>query len=289
MELFNEENFSREFKQTLGFVHADLSYIRLRPDIVSAVDYVQDIISKPVYDEILKDKDKEAYKSLKYAVSIEAYRLHAPTSDLAHTNDGRKMISDETYKTAFEWMTDRDDENLQLRSDRAIDSLLNQLEKETYFKESEAYKEYSSLHVNTLKKFSKIYPISSRLLFLRLKPYLKECEVRQIYPRLQRKISEIDDPLLSDLITEACVFYALSKGFTRLRASLFDTGAAVTETSYSKSRKSPDGHKIEQLSQLYMLDAEKTFLEIEIKANPDQDDYDGLGFEFNTDSKFVSS
>lgn len=289
-ELFIKETFSKDFKEILGFVHADLAYVRLRPDLFTATNYIKEIISQEVYDEIKQETpETEVYQALLYAIAIEAYRLHAPTSDLSHTNQGRKMISDEKYKTAFEWMTERDDEQLQIRSDRAVSTLLTILETKDYFTDSEFYKEYSKLHVNTIEKFSKVYPIDSRLLFLRLKPFLKECELSQIVPRINKPIKDIDDQTILSIISEACVFYALSKGFTRLRATLLPTGLSVSETNYGTSRKPAGGLQAEQLSQLYMQDAEKCFLEIELKMNTGSDDLKDIGFEFNEDSPFVSS
>src|SRR5690625_7949906 len=126
--MFTEENFGQDFKEVLGFTHADLSYTRLHPDLIGSRNYIYDIISKTVYNAIISDEDDtDIQHTLKYALYIEAYRRHAPTSNLAHTNDGRRMLSDERYKTPFEWMLDIDDEILQIRSDDSIRNILTAL------------------------------------------------------------------------------------------------------------------------------------------------------------------
>ncbi|HLS11789.1 MAG TPA: DUF6712 family protein [Flavobacteriaceae bacterium] len=287
--MFTEENFGQDFKEVLGFTHADLSYTRLHPDLIGSRNYIYDIISKTVYNAIISDEDDtDIQHTLKYALYIEAYRRHAPTSNLAHTNDGRRMLSDERYKTPFEWMLDKDDENLQIRADESISTLLQALEEKQYWKESDIYNEFTSIHVNTIEKFSAVYPIQSRLLFLRLRPYLKECETRHINSRLEKPLEDYDNKdLLSEIITEACVFYAISKGATRLRATLFREGFQIEETNHGKSKRAPSNNAPEQLAQLYMQDSLKSLRELEMHVGTN--DTEEIKFTFNTNSKFVDS
>jgi hypothetical protein len=57
------------------------------------------------------------------------YRLHAPSNDVAHTNNGRKMRQDEGEKLPFQWMLDNDNASLEKRYYRALDDLIKFLDR----------------------------------------------------------------------------------------------------------------------------------------------------------------
>jgi hypothetical protein len=53
----------------------------------------------------------------------------APSNDVAHTNNGRKMRQDEGEKLPFQWMLDNDNASLEKRYYRALDDLIKFLDR----------------------------------------------------------------------------------------------------------------------------------------------------------------
>lgn len=223
--IFNKDNEgSDELKDLLGYIDADLKFENLEPDLNTATNEVIKIISKEVY-QILIDAYGEAspteyqialIKAVRYPIAVNAYRLYAPTNDLSHTNNGRKMRSDDGEKAAFEWMIDRDNSAQEVRYYRALEDMILFLdeardyevpvpeegepepaepiepdaervfEKSIYtnWTNSEAFKETNNLFIRSVDDFDRVFPIKSRLLLMMLTPGISDCETYDIIPRV---------------------------------------------------------------------------------------------------------
>src|SRR6478609_820593 len=95
-----------ELKQLLGFINADLKIDNMMADIRTATKEVIKLIGKEVYDLAVEayeetassEENKEFVDAVRYPIAVNAYRLIAPSNDLAHTNNGRKMKQDDSEK-----------------------------------------------------------------------------------------------------------------------------------------------------------------------------------------------
>lgn len=256
---YNTNDGDLEIHQLIGHIDKDIDYNKLKSDIISATKDVIRVIGQPVYDAIvalyeagsLTEDNADLLYHTRYPIALDAYRHHAKSSDVTHSNNGRKMRVDDHEKQAFEWMIDRDNENLERKYYKAFDELIQYLdENNTLWKSSTAFQESQKYFVRTTADFDPYYPINSRLLLIKLQPAFRQCEKRQIMSRLpegkydtiKNKLKaatalDAEETLLVDLIKEACVFHALSWGMRVLRVTLFPEGVLQAYKSYTQTTK----------------------------------------------------
>lgn len=324
--LFDENTASSELKELLGFLDADFDFPNIKPDIITATREVIALVGKEVYEKAvlayyeeeiepeeesedeteLEEESEEETEfeeevepkvydikdflfAIRYPIAVNAYRLYAPSNDLSHTNNGRKMRMDDHEKNAFEWMIDRDNEAQEKRYYRALDDLLSFLEENEVpeWLNSENYKKAKLLLVSSTKDFDSVFPIESRLLYQKLVPGLLQCQHYEILPRISKeKLQEMQEIPLSEEneelhrhIKEAMVYYAMAWAFPRYSVTLFPEGVlqyyksdrATTQVKKPALMKEP-----EWVAQSFTSDAQKAFREIERlmtpapEVNPDQ-------------------
>lgn len=299
--LIQKQTASEELKEHLGFLDADIKYENIRPDIVTATNEVIDLIGQSVYEYIADkypifavdedDFDQNLVRATQYPIFSRAYNLYAPSNDLSHTNDGRKMRNEEHEKMAFEWMINADNQAQEKRYYRALDDLIKFLDNSevddetaetiyTIWTTSEAYKASQALFLRTTKQFDKYCVIDSPYLFFKLCPGMAECETDEILPRIGKaKFDElktklqtpiaIEDPKdiqLLDLIRRALANYAYAWGIERFSVSLLPDSVVQKYTSDTNTIKaSAPSLKMEPQAaiQAYRNTFEKTCLKIE--------------------------
>lgn len=333
-----KSEFEIEFKEALGFVDADIPIRKIKPDLISAAEYLVQVIGRPTYDALIANyklklegdigasepyRNTELNLKFKTALLRYAYAIHAKATTLSHTPNGRRMRSSEDEKTPFEWMLVADDDNLKKRAYQSIDNLIDYMDENfESWRNSESFKKSHKYLVRTVKDFDSAYVIGSRLLLIKLAPAIAQAERREIVPRLgtayyeelkqkafdytkslddetHPKPSE-DEQLLIDYIKEAICYYALSWGITRLQVNLFPDGilqSIRTDRNTVRGRAVPTVPIIDQISQNFKLDAQKSLLEVEqqiLKVNPPEtsettDQTTENDYGFNEDDTFVST
>lgn len=314
--IFNKyQEGSDELKDLLGYIDADLKFENLEPDLNTATNDVVKIISKEVY-QILIDAYAEAsptdyqialIKAVRYPIAVNAYRLYAPTNDLSHTNNGRKMRSDDGEKAAFEWMIDRDNAAQEVRYYRALEDMILFLdearnyevpitdpdaervfEKSIYtnWTNSEAFQETNNLFIRSVDDFDRVFPIKSRLLLMMLAPGISDCETYEIIPRVtyskmealksklkaRQPITEPKDLQLVKLIKSATAFSALAWSMPRFSVRLFPEGVLQHYTSdraTTRGAKPTLNIESEAAAKAFREDAFKAFLQIETLLTPE--------------------
>lgn len=319
--LFNktDADFSREFRETLGYVDAAFPFVKIAPDLRNATREIIDLIGADTYDEIYdfyktdfdyNTDDGQILRTAQNAIANMAYRYFAPSNDLQHGPNGRKMLTSEESKTPFEHMILASNDEMDRRTNRAMDDFIETLdENSATWRNSENYKQTHRLFVRTTKEFDTYYMIGSRYLLQKLSPGLALAEKREIIPRItqtkydalktKRKTNtplDAEEEALLMLIQEATVYLALSWGVVRLQPTLFPDGIYQTIRSphLTANAKVPfEGNQIDQLAQRFRWDAEKTLKEIEkvVAPPPDLDAYecpDQDKFNFSIDDKFVT-
>lgn len=277
-----------ELKQQLSFIDADLKLTSLIPDLRTATRYVIDLIGKEIYDlaiaayeeSPISEEDKEFINAIRYPIAIQAYILYAPSNDVAHTNNGRKMRQDEGEKLPFEWLLDRSDKAMEIRYYRALDEMIKFLddtedsELNNLWKASESYKLSRELFVYSTKVFSDVFAIESRLLYIKLIPGLKDCEDYHIKAligkekftslktalRSETEITDETDIELYRLIKRACVFHAMAWAMPRYSVNLYPEGVLQHYTSDQNTTKGPKPTLKSEPSEAklaFLADAEK--------------------------------
>jgi hypothetical protein len=272
--IFNISNKgSEEIKALIPYVDKDLKFDNLIPDLKTATNDVINLVGKNVY-QILEDIYHNSIATplttfqndfriaIAYPIATNGYRLYAPTNDLAHTNNGRKMRGDDNEKVPFEHLLDRDNANQEKRYYRALDALIQFLDdipkfdnpttaEQTFqtllnnaWRNSEAYQELNSLFIASVNDFNRFFKLESRLLLLKLSPGMADCEQSEILPRIgATKFNELktkqkegqaiapsDLPLLK-LIKQACVYHSLAWSMMRFSVNLYPDGILQHYTS----------------------------------------------------------
>lgn len=283
--------FSLELKRAIGFIDSDIPELKIKPDLRASTRELINIIGNATYEAIVANykladgttgKDQTLIEFAQSAVGVPAYALFAPANDLGHSPSGRKMRVSDDEKTPFEWMMARDDDQLQKRALRAIDQLIKYMDESfATWKASDEYLDSFKLFIRSTDEFNEHYQIDSRLLLLKLKPGINNCERREIAPRIGQELFDTlkekrngtnTDPMtaneksLLSYIQEACVFYALSWGIPRLQINLFPDGilqSVRSDRSTIKGRIVPAGMEVSQTAMLFAKDASRLFIEIE--------------------------
>ena len=290
--LFEKEgtNGSTELKSLLGFIDADIKFDKIKPDVITATNELVDLVGPEMYTLARAAyianpvSDATLVYHMRYPIAIMAYSLLAPSNDIAHTANGRKMRQDENQKQAFEWMIDRDNQALQKRYYRAVDDLLKYLETIEAWKTTEAYKAVKRLFVNNTKDFDEHFRIQSRFTLLQLAPGMRQCEERNILPRIGRErfdalktavttgatINDADAELIA-LIQEACVYHSLAWGMARLSVTIFPDGVLQAYTSDRETtqiRRPAVNTEVQAARQAFAADAASALERIEKLVAP---------------------
>lgn len=293
-----------ELKELLGFIDADLKLKNLLPDIITATNDVIDLVGYEVYkkaveaynDGTIDDEDKDFIYAIRYPIAVNAYRLHAPSNDLAHTNNGRKMRQDDNQKLPFQWMIDNDNAALEKRYYRALDDLIKFLDRSkveteltttlyTIWTNSEAFKATHDLFIRTVAEFDKVFPINSRLLLIKLAPGISDCEQYEIRPRVSVEkinalklalkentpITDATDLELIRLIRKASVAYSFAWSMPRLSVQLYPEGVlqhVTSDRATTRGAKPALKNETQESRQAWESDYKRVLFEIEKLLEP---------------------
>lgn len=293
-----------ELKELLGFIDADLKLKNLIPDITTATNDVIDLVGIEVYNKAIEaynegnitEENKAFVYAVRYPIAVNAYRLHAPSNDLAHTNNGRKMRQDESEKQAFEWMIDRDNAALEKRYYRALDDLIKFLDRSkvefeltttlyTIWTNSEAFKATHNLFIRTVKDFDEIFPIHSRLLLIKLAPGISDCEQYEIRPRVGHEklstlrtalkentpLTDATDIALIRLIRKASVAYSFAWAMPRLSVQLYPEGVlqhVTSDKATTRGAKPSLKNETQEAAQAWRTDFDRAIKAIETLLEP---------------------
>lgn len=298
--LFKKDRDTEEIKDLLGFVDSDINVVNMWADLRTATSELCDIIgvelynlAQTYYEEDLEEDniETEFLHLIRYPIALNGYRLNAPSSDLAHTNNGRKMRVDSETKLPFEWMIDRDNASMEKAYFRALDQLLKFLDQQPLVSEigakwfgSETFKKTNQFFVSSTVVFDSVFPINSRLLYLKLVPGIEDCELYQIKGRIGEKwatlkgynpLNIVDAPQqdldLLRMIRRACVFSAMAWAMPRLSVNIYPEGVLQHYTSdrqTTQGKKPPLKSETEAARQAFKNDADKALREIELLLTP---------------------
>ena len=281
---------SQELKEALSFIDADFKLPKLKADIRTATKDLIQVIGQAVYDEIVTayedesavEDDVEMLELGRYAVITDAYRKFAPSNDLQHGKNGRKMLTDEDSKTPFQHLLVADNDELERRCYRAMDDLLDFLDaKSDSWKASDNFKDSKVLFVSSTKMFDQYHVMGSRLLFLKLQPDMKYIEQRAILPRIGKDVfdsiklklsTDVEDQFTEEekaympLIREAVVNGSLMRGVRRLNGKLFPDGllnVGRSDSANIKVRSAFESMQVDAAIAFYKETLDRVLLDIE--------------------------
>jgi len=295
------KNESSEINDLLGFIDADIYLDKIRTEVYSATSNLIKLIGAEAYDYGISlyekeevdqtAEDKFLIQAIQHAIITEAYRIYAPSGDISHTKNGRKMRHTDNEKAAFEWMINRDNEALEKRHYRALDTLLNWLDDNDptlsadpvlKWTGTDAFKKTHKLFVRTTADFEEYFSIDSRFLLMKLAPGLYKAERDLIKPRIGKVLfdklkaavlaAEAMDEYLLNLIKEVCVYYSLAWAIPRLRVSLLPDGVLQqfsSDRAGTKASKPGEFKEADLAVQSFKEDTDRALLRIEEYLKPE--------------------
>ena len=301
-----------EIKRAIGFIDRSVKYENLERFLKNATRDLILTIGEETYGVLQlmyvgnDNADIDFIHAVQDCVSIEAYRRYAPSKDVGHTQDGRRMRLDEHEKQAFEWMIDRDNENMERMYYQSLDQLLELLDDLDSWKLTDQYKKLNELFVNKTADVQDYFNINnSRLLLLKLQPGIRQCERQAILPRLTKlefdalKADATGKEELLALVKEACVYWALSWAMRgRLTVTLFPEGVLqrfVGERMTTKGKQAAQFNEFAWAGERFRSDAEEVLRRIEESVAPEEEVVEGEEIiidpllSFDDEDTFVSS
>lgn len=291
--LFNKDNNgSAELKELIGFIYRSISFTNLQSYIGFAERDIKKIISKEVFQVAQDHYDSDNYQApepdppgegeepaeehpefaildelvarIQYPVAIHAYRKYAPNADLTHSDKGRQILVTENEKPAFEWMLEKDNDNLLRLANEATDILIEFLDDHADdtievdgedvalipWKDSDIYVKTKGLFIHSVEQFEEIFRIGgSRLTFLSLVPFMKRVQDNELKPCfsttlyseiiaeiLEGEISD-DNQLILDRARQPLALLTLSVAAKRLTTEFLPDGLFINQfTAVVKSK-----------------------------------------------------
>ena len=197
----------------------------------------------------------ELVKKVQLPVALHAYRRYVPSADLSHSDKGRQIFVSEQEKPAFEWMIDKDNQNLLALANEATDNLLEWLDENIATCEADGtpflawgscqtLRDRRQLFISSADQMDGIYSIGrSRLTFLALVPFLKQTQATDIrscftlekFAELKAQhladgVSEANMPLF-ELLVQPMALLALSQAVKRLSSEILPDGIFINAVS----------------------------------------------------------
>lgn len=286
--IFNKSNNGiEEFKELIGFIYASLNFANLTTYIALAEREIIGVIGSQQFNQALdhyhsdnfrlqdKQPDHPEYALLdelvlkvQLPVALHAYRRYVPSNDLSHSDKGRQIFVSENEKPAFDWMIQRDNENLLRLANDATELLLEFLDAnidQTYLSDEPVLDWYQAgifnrrkyLFIQSANDFETVFPIGkSRMLFNAMIPLLKrvqETEIRACFTsdkwnelKIQLADFDLSDNDLDewaanleiiDRIKPPLALLAMAKAVKRFSSELLPNGVFSNELTSIEGKK----------------------------------------------------
>ncbi len=263
--IFNKGNNSAiaidEFRVHVTILDKKTDFELLGPDIENAEYEIRKIVSSEVYEkaekEYLEGQTNELIKRVQSAIANIAFRDYTVNNDLRHSTTGRKAaINPANEKQAWEFFIERDNEALNFKIQKALNRLIDYLEREKIQEwiNSTTYKTKHRVLLSDLEIFSKYYPIDNSLaLFNQLLPFQMEMQRKYIAPILGKQlldamiavnsdssgVGEDEEKLrLVEYAGPALALWTMATGIKRLSVKLLPEGLVQQFKSSVQSRNS---------------------------------------------------
>jgi len=262
-----------EIKKHIG-VNADFDEKVLQPHLDWAEEsYIPDLLGVDLYNKLLAyidsntsvDVEKRPHyeklksKVIRVIVHIAAFDWMS-VAGVSITDIGLQRIEGEmhglTRKSAYQYQELNAKEFFRKKGFNSMDSVLNyivlNITQFEEFKTSETYQNISSDIIPDIKCFEKYYAIgNSMLLFMKLKPFLREASYFDLVPVIGRDLFmriksdfNTDDDIIELLPEVRCALanMAIARGIEALSISFTDDGARLivkdsTNGNFEKSGK----------------------------------------------------
>ena len=177
---------SEQLRQLTGNYYANNDFAKIQGDIEQATEELAALVGEGVIDkaEQAEEGDPLRLKVQRPVAILATLRLYQK-NDLSHEDDGRKfkVSTDGTDKLPWEWQLDRDDALQMEAYFRAVDALINHLNKTKpeEWTSTPLYRSMQQLIVRSGADFDRYFPIQrSERTYLLLVPFIREAQLMTV-------------------------------------------------------------------------------------------------------------
>jgi hypothetical protein len=259
-----------EVRKFLSIIDKKITFEYLEPDLDNAQWELGKIVGEGVIslaqsiydnDEASGSGDGAEFNSAEFvervqaAIVVMAYRDFAINNDVSHELTGRKAIVDGgNQKQAWEFMIDRDNAGLTNRMHKAINRLIDFMNKTkpVAWTDSIIYRDTFSVLLSDISLFQRYYHIDdSQLLFTKLLPFQRTAQNNHIIPIVgkgrftalradikENGLRDEDTAMLVDLIGPALAYRTMAEGIKIFSVKLLPEGLVQQFASSIQMRSS---------------------------------------------------
>lgn len=177
---------SEQLRQLTGNYYANNDFAKIQGDIEQATEELAALVGEGVIAmaEKAEEGDPLRLKVQRPVAILATLRLYQK-NDLSHEDDGRKfkVSTDGTDKLPWEWQLDRDDALQMEAYFRAVDALINHLNKTKpeEWTSTPLYRSMQQLIVRSGSDFDRYFPIQrSERTYLLLVPFIREAQLMTV-------------------------------------------------------------------------------------------------------------
>lgn len=204
---------SEQLRQLTGNYYANNDFAKIQGDIEQATEELAALVGEGVIAMAEKAEDNDPLRlRVQRPIAILATLRMYQKNDLSHEDDGRKfkVSTDGTDKLPWEWQLDRDDALQMEAYFRAVDALINYLNKTKpeEWTSTPLYRSMQQLIVRSGSDFDRYFPIRrSERTYLLLVPFIREAQLMTV----QDAYGADWDKLLTETVdNETAAHYAAS-------------------------------------------------------------------------------
>ena len=177
---------SEQLRQLTGNYYANNDFAKIQGDIEQATEELAALVGEGVIAMAEKAEDNDPLRlRVQRPIAILATLRMYQKNDLSHEDDGRKfkVSTDGTDKLPWEWQLDRDDALQMEAYFRAVDALINYLNKTKpeEWTSTPLYRSMQQLIVRSGSDFDCYFPIQrSERTYLLLVPFIREAQLMTV-------------------------------------------------------------------------------------------------------------
>lgn len=308
---------NKHLRELTSSWYASNDFERIKQDLELETEELAKIIGDDIIElantiankSATTEDEKKLHNRVALPIALMAVFRFSQSNIVAHDQSSRIVkVNAENEKMPWEWMLDRDDAAHLSKAQRAIDRLIDFLDKSNLYewKESDQRKAAKQLFVNNTAIFAEYYPVvnSARFYYLAM-PLLKEIQVTRIkdalgtdYKILLEAVqagstTEAQEELL-DLVRRAQVLATIALAVRRLNVQVLPDGiikAVKSEGQTINANRPATVEEVNYFSKRMDEDADMFIDKIKRernKSNPDSLNYQMLPNN-SSKNKFAST
>lgn len=225
-----------ELKTVFSEIYVSTDFDSLKSSFVLAADEIKDVISDAMWDKMLLHYNSGDYgktdteEQIRLNKLVDLTRIPFANFAIFHhfiwltinvKDNSVTVVKSDSETTAYKYQTDEAKQKLLQTAWLGINNLIDFLDTEkanfSDWTDSDQYKELQEIIFDDHKDFNKNYGIDkSALFYIKVRSIILLIQEEEILPRIEGKISEIEDSILKIKIKRAVAFRTMARACLQL-------------------------------------------------------------------------